>query len=165
LHIQISFLLAGKAGIRQIFGRRTTANGNIERFRGTYPKPVICVHNRHSQVDWQFRSQDCLPNLPAALLQAPSILRIESGQLITNGDIQVGHLQKIPICVGRNRKAVCQVDSLPGQLASHLSQRRILAANEGHILDADFVEPADEIDFNSNGDARTGCSDNEPKFA
>jgi hypothetical protein len=93
----------------------------------------------------QFSGYNCLTDQPAAKLEIADIVRIEPLQDFADALVQSTRPQEMAIGLCRGGEAVREADSPRAQLAGHLTQRGVLAANQRHVIDAQFVEPADLV--------------------
>src|SRR3989304_10067380 len=84
-----------------------------------------------------------MPNRGASLSKVRGVASIEVGKDLLDSLLAVGSAQEIPVSFRRDGKAIGHSNSLGRQLPSHFSQGGVLAANDGHVFDADFLKPAD----------------------
>ncbi len=141
LDVQVSFLLAGKAGVGKVFGGGARAHGDVEQ-AAAFRQPLVACHDRLLQV---FR-QLGIENQPAR--QAPpgaevvDVAGVEPLQYLAEPAVERRLTQKIPVRLGSHCKSVGDLHPLWRELAVHLAQRRVLAADERHVVDADLLKPA-----------------------
>jgi hypothetical protein len=57
----------------------------------------------------------------------------------------VGLVEHMAVAQGGDRKAVRHADALSRQLAVHLAERGVLAADQRHVANAQILEPADVV--------------------
>ena len=108
------------------------------------PRPAssACQAATHflAQASRQRRGQDRLPDLGARARQGGQIGHIESMQCVLDTPIEAVLAQEIPVRVHGGRIAVRHRDAKPRERAQHLTERRVLAANELYVGAAEFPE-------------------------
>ena len=103
------------------------------------------------EVAWEFGGQNGVTDLCAALAEIFHVPGVEILQDVANLPVQPRLAQEVTIRLGGDGKAIRHLHALGRQLAKHLAQRRVLAANERHIVDADVGEPFDEVPWGTGG--------------
>ena len=139
--IQVGFLLAGKGGIGQVLGsgRRTDRHVNVLAVLGLHL--LVGLDDGLAQVVRELGVADDVAGLFAALLQVSEIVGVEAGQRLFDGLFDTGGLEQVAIGIGGDGKAMGYRNSLGGEITVHLAQGGVFAANQGHVVDADIVEP------------------------
>ena len=144
--VEERLLLAGEAGIRQVFGGRGGTHGH-----GHVAAAVLGAELRVGATDVgiQIRLQGRVDHPGADFLagrgQGGHVFHVQRGQLVEDalGEVVVGdeRLERL----GRGRVAAGHRDAQVGQVADHLAQRRILAAHAGQVGQAQLVQPQDVL--------------------
>ena len=137
-HVEERFLLAGERGIRQIFGGRGGAyrDGNVapaahalERFED------LALEPRRER-----RGQDPLADLRADARERFDVIDVERRQLLGDALGETFVLQEVPIGLRRGRKAAGHVDAGLREVADHLAERGVLAADSLDVVPAELLE-------------------------
>jgi hypothetical protein len=144
LDIEEGLLLAGKAGVWQVFGGRAAADRDIDGFVHPLAEPIVGRQNRFFDRRGQCAEQEGLTDLAPALLEIADIARIEPGDERANLFIEMVALEKRAIGAHGDREAVRHVDSGCAQCAPQLAERGILPADQGDVVNAEVVEPSNE---------------------
>ena len=91
---------------------------------------IACTHG----------SRPAPPFLPA-LFQVPCLRLIQARHRILEPFQDTGGLEEMPVRRRCHRKAIRDPDPLGGQLPVHFAQGGVLAADLGHVLHPDILEP------------------------
>ena len=135
-HIQKGFLLAGEAGIGQVFRRGAGAHGHRwGRLAGRGPQLVVGGQNRRLQIrrqgaGQQQRSGSC-PRLPQRL----QVAAVQIAQELVQAVPQLAAGDQPAVGEGGGGKSTGNPHPLGHQLPDHLPQGGVFAAHLGDRLD------------------------------
>ena len=142
-HIQKALVLAGKAGGRQVFGRRRAAH------RDRDPGAAFLFESAIGRGDLgtKMRGTGGLVNQPAggggALGEQCDIVVVEGGEKATQFVLDTGRGERVAVGSGGQREAFGHSDPLGREHRIKLAKRRGLAADFGNVAQPDIAEPAD----------------------
>ncbi len=142
--VQEGFLLAGEAGIGQVFSGRRGAHRHRHRVT-----PMVATQAGIGIADIGFERRrqwgvgDPGANLSAGGDQGRDIIDIEAGQSIEDAASEILVLDELTVGIGGGREATGDRYTQIGQVADHFTQRGILAADLGEIGQAQAVQPKD----------------------
>ena len=136
--VQKSLMLAGKAGGGQVFGGGRAAHGQRHLFAIFSAQAGIGTHNFRDKIVRQRRAMNDFPRAPGAPRQVIDILHVQAIERFVQALPGVGLVQQITVGLCRDRKTVGHPHALRAQLADHLAQRSILAADQRDIGNADL---------------------------
>ena len=153
--VQVSLVLPGHAGVRQVLRRRAAAHGHVGGMQRAALKRIVGGEDFRFEVARQLGGENGVTNLRAALPEVLHVARIESLEDVANLRVQSRLAQKIAKPVGGDGKAIRHLHTLGRQLAEHLAQRSVLPADQRHVVDADVSEPFDEAWRDARGRFRS----------
>ncbi len=143
LDVEIGILLAGKARRRQVLGGRRAPHGQTHLLAVLLLKPAVGIENLGGQIVGQPGAVDDLPGALAFTGQRGDVGGVELVEFRVQTVPRAGLVQHVTIGLGGDGESVRDADALPGQLLEHLAQRRVLSADQRHVVDAELLKKAD----------------------
>ena len=139
--VQEGFLLAGKGGIRQVFGGGGGADCHRDVVAGG--QRLECIADVGFQLGGEGRLAHPFANLFAGGGQGLDILDVQRIQRRIDAIVQPFVLEKLAVGVSRGRKPVGHADAGTGEVGNHFAERCVLAADPLDITHAEIFEPDD----------------------
>ena len=143
-HVEHRFLLAGKGGVGQVFGRGTGAHGKGNAFGRALGEAGEVVADGLFQIGRKARVTHPAADFGAGLGQGLHVVGVQAGQAGVDalGQAVVG--EEVAKGFGRGGKAAGHLDPGGCQLADHFAQRGVLAADDVHVGHAQLFEGDDQ---------------------
>ncbi len=142
-NVEETFVLAGKACGRQIFGRGRTAHGDRDIgavFLFEFPIRFARLAAQSLLIGG---SVDNGARLGGALGEIGDAPLVDPGKQVTKLFPRSSLRQRVAIGASRQREAIRHPDALRRQRRIQLAQRSGLAAHQGNVLEPDILEPTD----------------------
>jgi hypothetical protein len=143
VNVQECLLLAGEAGVWKVLCRRAAAHGDVAVAAILLLEPSISVANGLNELGGQRRGQHCGSDVDARALERVDVANVEIQKGVPNDSFEIGAAEKGTIRVGGRGKPVRRPNPERSQRTSHLTERRILAANRCDIGHDDVIEGSD----------------------
>ncbi len=145
MNVEEGFLLAGKRGIRQVFGCCRGTHRNRDFGAGIGNHLGIGVSHFMLEFGREWGIDDPLTNLRADFGQGGHVVDVQCFQRVFDPLRQTFVLQEITVSLCGCRKATGNAYAGTGQLADHLAERGVFAANLLNVGHAQLFEPNDVI--------------------
>ena len=142
--VEIRILLAGKARRRQVLGGRRAPHRETDLLAVLLLKLAVGIQNLGGQIVGEPGAVDDLTGALAFTRQRGDVCGVQIVELGMQTVPSAGLVQHEAIGLGGDGESVRDADALPGQLLEHLAQRRVLSADERHIVDAELLKKPDE---------------------
>ena len=139
-HVQESLLLAGERGLGQILGGGRGAHRDRDRVTA-HAGPAL----EHGLLERrrQRRREDPLPDLGAAGGELADVVDVETLKLGRDAFGEAGLGEELAKALGRGREPAGHLDPGARELADHLADRRILAADPLDVVHPELFERDD----------------------
>ncbi len=144
-HIQVGLLLAGEARVGQILGGRAAAHGHVQVAAHARTEPVVGLDDGPLQIVGEFGGRDRVADLLAAASQLGDVLGVQPLEQLGDALVEAGLLQEVPVSLRGHREPRRDVHPPRHQLAVHLAERGVLAADFRDVFDTDFFEPSNVL--------------------
>ena len=140
-NIEKGLLLAGKAGVGQVFGRGAGADRNVDIGFPRAPAEILigrldALGDIGRPVALQHRMADRLAGLGKRGLAGGQVIEHRADRLA-----QAVRLDEAPIGIRRGGEAGRDIDALAAEIAHHLAERGVLAADDGNVPAPQLLEP------------------------
>jgi len=142
-HVQVGLLLTREGGIRQILGRGARPHRHRNFVRCVGPQPGMELTDLGLQRGRQRRRHHPGPDLGPGSGQRLDVLDVERRQPGMDPLLQLALAQEQAKRLGGRGEAVGHADSFLHELAQHLAQRSVLAADRLHVGHAQVAERDD----------------------
>ncbi len=145
VNIQIRLLLTSKRGIRQVFSSGRGAHRHI------HVRAVLSLHllvrfnDRVAQQGRERRIADNITAFGTAFGQVSHVLGVQIRKHLADFRLDACFFQQIAVGVGGDGKPMRDSHTFAGKMLIHLAQRGVLAADQRHITNADFIKPKDQF--------------------
>jgi len=140
LNVQISFLLAGERGIRQILGRCRRAHGKSHPGATGGDQRVVFLFDFVFQVLGEWRVEHPVADLRTGFRQLIDVIDIQRVQCSIDAVGQALMGEKLAVGRRRGGEAARHADAGSRELGNHFTQRGILAAHLADIGHAQMIE-------------------------
>ena len=141
--VEIRILLAGEARRRQVLGGRRAPHSQTDLLAVLLLKLAVGIQNLGGQIVGEPGAVDDLTGALAFTRQRGDVGGVQLVELGMQTVPGAGLVQHVAIGLGGDGEPVRDADALPGQLLEHLAQRRVLSADQRHIVDAELLKKAD----------------------
>ena len=140
LDVEVRVLLAGKAGIGQIFRCCTGTDGDEGiGFADFLAQFFITLADVCCQISRHFSIADCLADLSRDIAELDSVFDVSQAfQQFRDGDVHARFMHEMTIAFCRRRKPIGNGDI---RLGCQFTEGRRFPAYEGNISPAQFIEP------------------------
>ena len=140
LDVEVRILLAGKAGIRQIFCSRTGTDSDERiRFADFLAQFFIALTDVFCQVSRHFSITNGLADFCRNIAELNSVFDVSQAfQQFRDGNVHARFMHKMAIAFCRRRKSIGNGDI---RLGCQFAEGRRFPAYEGNISPAQFIEP------------------------
>src|ERR1700722_17575734 len=143
--VEIRILLAGEARRRQVLGGRRAPHSETHLLAVLLLELAVGVQNLGGQIVREPGAVDDLTGALAFTHQRADVGRVQPVELGMQTVPGTGLVQHVAIRLSGDGESVREAEALPGQLLEHLAQRRVLSADERHIVDAELLKKADVL--------------------
>ena len=162
LDVEIRILLAGEARRRQVLGGRRAPHGETYFLAVLLLKLAVGIQNFGGQIVGQPGAVDDFTGALAFTRQRGDVGGVELVELGMQTVPRAGLVQHVAIGLGGDGESVRDADALTGQLLEHLAQRRVLSADERHVVDAELLKKADVPGCAHDLSSRSASSSRQP---
>ena len=145
MDVEISLLLPGEAGIRQVFRSRAAANRNVAVVTVLGFQSAVRIGDAVDEFLRQLRCEDGRADTRAGGLQHLDRFHIEMAKIRFDDRREASAAQEGSIGIRGGREPIRRPNAKRGQRSAHLAERGVLATHGGQIGHADFIEPANPI--------------------
>lgn len=139
MNVQISFLLAGKTGFRQILGSRAGTDCDVGICAEFVAEVQVSFRNGALQMRGERCFKDQCPGLFSPVLEFVQFLHIEAFEQRPQPRFKIGPADEFAVSLRRGGKAVRNANTLPGEMPYHFAQRGVLTAYQGDVLDPSIL--------------------------
>ena len=143
---QIGLLLAGERRLGQILGRRARSHGHIDSGHARLGAQLrVGVDDRLGQIVGQRGRRDGGADAASSIGEVVDVDAVPSSEGLGRHVGERVRPQEVSECGRRGGEPVGHPDAPIRQLAIHLAEGSVLAADDGHIVHRRLVEPSDHI--------------------
>ena len=143
-HVQEGFLLAGEAGVRQIFGGCRGAHRHRHVATAVLGTQLgVGLADIAVQLRLQRRIHHPATDFPARFGQRLHVFHVQRAQAVEDPLVQRVVGDERLECVGSGGEPARYRDAQLGQVADHLAQRGILAADLCQVIQSQVLQPED----------------------
>ncbi len=143
--VEIGLLLAGEARGGQVLGGGRASHREARVLPVLLPELPVALEDLAGQVVRQPGAVDDLPGALAAPRQIGHVVGVQIVEGLVKPAPGIRLLQDVTVGIGGGGVSVGHEHALVGQLAVHLAERRVLAAHQRNVVDADLFEETDVL--------------------
>ncbi len=145
-HVEEGLLLAGEGGIGQVLGGGRGTHRHRDLAAAVVGAQLgVGGADTGVQLRLQGRIDHPVADLATGGGQCRYVLHVQRGQAVIDALVQVVVGDEGLEGLGRGGEATGDGDAQPGQVADHLAQRGILAADAGQVGQSELVQPQDVL--------------------
>ena len=142
--VQEGLVLPGETRGRQVFGGRRTADGDAQIGTVLRLQLVIRVQNLLAQIAGYRCGGDQVVRAPGTVGEIADVAGLQSVEDAVECAPGAGSLENVPVGLRGDREPVRHAHAGGAQLAVHLSERGVLAADACHVARCDRPKRPDE---------------------